>query len=266
VSELTKRVSFAVPAAAVFLLVTWVGGTPFQILIGAIAGVTLWEVHRIMNHAGTPDYFLLSILIAAAAWIFTAFPLWLTVSITSLFLFVTMWSVLTPKTDLSRRWLSTLFTGIYAPVGLLMLVYIRNIGTNMDGFWLILTFFLMIWGNDIFAYFGGKTFGKRPLAPAISPKKTWEGFWFGFLGAATGFIIVFLIASAFPLPFWSVIPAVILISTIGPLGDITASSLKRLAGVKDSSALLPGHGGLFDRFDSMILSAPFIFFFFYFMM
>jgi phosphatidate cytidylyltransferase len=264
-SELTKRVLFAVPAAALFLAVTWVGGIPFQLLVGAITGVTLWEVNRIMNLGGNPGFFTLSVLIAIAIWTLSIQPAWLIILFATLVLFITIWSVLDSKTDLSKRWHSTLFTGVYAPVGLLMLVHMRNLGNGMDGFWLILTFYLMIWGNDIFAYFGGKTFGKRPLAPVISPKKTWEGFWSGFPGAGAGFLIVYLIASSFPLPLWSAIPAVMIISIIGPLGDITESSLKRLAEVKDSSALLPGHGGLFDRFDSMILSAPFIFFFFYYL-
>jgi phosphatidate cytidylyltransferase len=264
-SELTKRILFAVPAAAIFLAVTWLGGAPFHVLVGVVAGVTLWEVHRIMDQAGNPGYYLLSILIAVFIWIFSVLPVWLILSIAVLLLFTTAWSILDTKTHTSKRWLSTLFTGIYAPAGLLMLVYIRNLGSGIEGFWLVLTFFLMIWGNDIFAYFGGRTFGKHPLAPKISPKKTWEGFWSGFMGAAAGFFIVYLIASPFPLPLWSALPAVLLISIFGPLGDISASSLKRLAQVKDSSALLPGHGGLFDRFDSMILTAPFIFFLFYFL-
>lgn len=124
----------------------------------------------------------------------------------------------------------------------------------------------MIWGNDIFAYFGGKSFGKQPLAPTISPKKTWEGFWFGFLGAAVGLLATFYIARVFPVQFWQVFPVVFIVSTLGPAGDLLASRLKRLAGVKDSSALLPGHGGFFDRFDALILSSPFVFFYFHLLM
>lgn len=121
----------------------------------------------------------------------------------------------------------------------------------------------MIWGNDVFAYFGGKNFGKTPLVPLISPNKTREGFYFGFLGSAVGFLIVYFIADSFPLPLWSVLPAVAITGSLGPIGDVAASRLKRLANVKDSSTLLPGHGGFFDRFDSMILAAPFIYFLYY---
>jgi phosphatidate cytidylyltransferase len=141
-----------------------------------------------------------------------------------------------------------------------MIVNIRSLGVEMDGFWMVLTLFLMIWGNDVFAYFGGKTWGKTPLAPTISPNKTLEGFWFGFLGAAVGFLIAYWLADPYPFNLWALFPAVLIIGILGPLGDIAESRLKRLANVKDSSSILPGHGGFFDRFDSMILTAPFIYF------
>ncbi|MDX1591765.1 MAG: phosphatidate cytidylyltransferase, partial [Balneolaceae bacterium] len=72
--------------------------------------------------------------------------------------------------------------------------------------------------------------------------------------------IAWFASGSFPMSILAGIPAVIIVSTMGPIGDITESRLKRIAGVKDSSSLLPGHGGLFDRFDSLILSAPFIYF------
>jgi phosphatidate cytidylyltransferase len=264
-SELAKRVLFAIPAAALFLTVAWLGGLYFEITIGIIALITVWEVDRIQTNAGSPGVLTLSILTGLFFWFSSRMPENVVVIIAALLFIITTWVVFGNNPAGSRKWLSTIFTGMYVPVGFIMLVHMRNLGEGIDGFWLILSFFLMIWGNDVFAYFGGKNFGKRPLAPVISPKKTWEGFWFGFIGAATGFSVSYIIAGTFPLPYWSVIAAVIIVSTAGPLGDITASSLKRKAGVKDSSALLPGHGGFFDRFDSMILSAPFIFFYYYFL-
>lgn len=265
-SELSKRVLFGVPAAAFVLVITWFGGMPFEILMALLAGFTLWEVHRIVTSANSPDFFPLSILLGFTFWIFPVLPESIVLAVSSVLLLVTVWAIIDKNSEASGRWLSTLFTGIYAPFGFFMIVQIRNLGLELDGFWLTLTLFLMIWGNDVFAYFGGKTFGKRPLAPKISPKKTIEGFLFGFLGAAAGYLIVYFLADPFPLTIWHLPAAVILISIFGPLGDIAASKLKRLADVKDSSALLPGHGGLFDRFDSMILSAPFIFFYFYFLL
>lgn len=261
-SELTKRIIIAIPLAAIVLYITWLGGFYFSILIGAIALITVWEIHRIMRQAGRPGYLVASVLIAGSLWSALFFSRTLTLLLILFILVITILSLIRRETKFSEQWLSSVFTGVYAPVGFLMMVHLRNLGDSVDGFWLTITLFLMIWGNDIFAYFGGKTFGKRPLAPEISPNKTWEGFYWGFLGAAVGFIIVYLAASKYPLPIWVILPAVLIISLFGPLGDITASSLKRKAGVKDSSSILPGHGGLFDRFDSIILSAPFLYFLF----
>lgn len=252
----------AIPFALLIVGIAWFGGIYFKLLIGAITLITVWEVHRIMSLAGKADYFPVSIFIAGTIWSVLFLPKILSLSLVLLVLAVTVYALIRRETDFSGRWMSTLFTGVYAPAGFLMMIYLRELGEPVDGFWLTMTLFLMIWGNDIFAYFGGKTFGKRALAPTISPKKTWEGFYWGFLGAAVGYMIVFITAATFPLPFWALFPSVLIISLLGPLGDISASSLKRKAEMKDSSSILPGHGGLFDRFDSMILSAPFIFFFF----
>jgi phosphatidate cytidylyltransferase len=261
-SELTKRILFAVPAAAIFIWITWLGGNAFQTLIFAIGLLTMWEVHRIMQQAGAGDYFTVSLIIALLIWRGAMMPDWVIVSAASVIILVTAWALIDRKRESSDRWLSTLLTGVYAPVGFLMVILIRDLGTGTEGFWLTLTLFLMIWGNDVFAYFGGKRFGKRKLAPNISPNKTWEGFWAGFIGAATGFTLAWAMAGSYPLPYWSVIGATIIISIMGPIGDILESRLKRIAGVKDSSSLLPGHGGFFDRFDSTIMTAPFLWFYF----
>lgn len=246
--------------------VTWVGGLYFELLFGLIALITIWEVHRLLKLAGSEGFFYLSILVALTIWNAALFSFYVVSALALILLIISIGAVIGSKSTFRDRWFSTLFTGIYAPAGFLMMVHIRNLGVEPEGLWLTLTLFLMIWGNDICAYFGGKTFGKRALAPKISPKKTWEGFWWGFAGSALGFIVIYIIANPYPLPLWSIIPAVFIISVMGPLGDIMASSLKRRANVKDSSSILPGHGGFFDRFDSMILSAPFLFFYFFFLL
>lgn len=265
-SELTKRVLFAVPGATVMLYLTWMGGIAFEILFALIAILTMWEIHRILRQTHDRDLFPLSLLVGALAWFFIDLPLNAVYIISGLFILLCLLAFVISWHEFQRRWFATLFSGIYAPAGFLMIVNIRSLGIELDGFWLVLTFFLMIWGNDVFAYFGGKKFGKKPLAPNISPKKTVEGFLFGFFGAATGFLIVFLIANPFPLSPWSMIPLVAVIGMLGPIGDIAASRLKRLANVKDSSTILPGHGGFFDRFDSMILSAPIVYYLYYLLM
>jgi len=122
--------------------------------------------------------------------------------------------------------------------------------------WVVLLF-VVTWANDTLAYFTGRFLGKHPLAPRISPKKTWEGFW----GGAAGSVVGALVVKALFLPRLS-IPAAVLVgagaAVLGPLGDLSESMLKRAAGVKDSGKLLPGHGGLLDRIDAVLLVAPWL--------
>ncbi|MBK8955888.1 MAG: phosphatidate cytidylyltransferase [Saprospiraceae bacterium] len=116
--------------------------------------------------------------------------------------------------------------------------------------WILLGLIIMNWSNDVFAYFTGRFFGKTPLAAQISPKKTWEGTLGGVLATIFAGILVnrFLLTES--LPLWQVLWLGLVVSMAGTTGDLYESRLKRLAGIKDSGAILPGHGGFLDRFDS----------------
>ncbi len=238
------------------------GGIYFNVVMALLAAGTIWEVGRLLKKSGRDILLSFSYLIAGVIWVATDLPDFLLVGFIVVVTFITIAAFFTLTTDWSGKWLSTLFCGVYTTMGYYLAVDVRDLGTGQDGFWLILALFLMIWGNDIFAYFGGKNFGRRKLAPDISPNKTWEGFWFGFLGACTGATIAWVTVEVFPLSLLQLLPAAIITSITGPVGDLLESSMKRRAGMKDSSSLLPGHGGLFDRFDAMILTAPFIYFYF----
>ncbi len=110
-----------------------------------------------------------------------------------------------------------------------------------------------VWVADSAAYFGGRSLGRRPLAPAISPKKTWEGVWSGALGGlAAGVLLGVLLG----LPLGPAAAIGALGASVGLIGDLAESALKRAAGVKDSGTLLPGHGGVLDRFDATLFVAP----------
>ena len=120
-----------------------------------------------------------------------------------------------------------------------------------------LGFMLMLWGNDTGAYLVGKFLGKRRLFERISPKKTWEG-WIG--GVLLALIVSLILAYAFPiLSHWQWVGMAVLISVFGTFGDLVESMLKRSQQVKDSGTLLPGHGGLLDRFDGLLVAAPLVF-------
>ena len=120
--------------------------------------------------------------------------------------------------------------------------------------------FIGTWASDTFAFLVGTKIGKHKLAPAISPGKTWEGFTGGAIGS-----IAAVLACGYLWKISLVHSAVmgLLIGVVAPLGDLVESALKRFAGVKDSGRLLPGHGGVLDRFDSMMFVVPVIYYYVY---
>ncbi|MGB0789774.1 MAG: phosphatidate cytidylyltransferase, partial [Marinirhabdus sp.] len=117
--------------------------------------------------------------------------------------------------------------------------------------------FVLIWSNDSFAYVIGKTFGKHKLIERISPKKTVEGFVGGILGALIAAVVIYFVMGRYPLWVWACMA--LLVSLLGTVGDLVQSKFKRQAGVKDSGVLMPGHGGLYDRLDSIVYASPFIY-------
>ncbi len=122
-----------------------------------------------------------------------------------------------------------------------------------------LGFMLILWSNDTGAYLAGRSFGKRKLFERISPNKTWEGFIGGIVLA---FFVALNLAQYFgSLQKWEWATMAIIIGVFGTLGDLVESMLKRSLGVKDSGKILPGHGGLLDRFDGLLIAAPLVFIF-----
>jgi len=132
------------------------------------------------------------------------------------------------------------------------LILLRNLP---EGPFLVFFLFLVTWANDTGAYYVGTLWGRRPLVPRLSPQKTWEGLIGGFLGS---------VAAAFACRAWfleslsatDILWIGVLLGAAAPLGDLCESILKRSAGVKDSGAIIPGHGGILDRIDSLIFTTP----------
>ena len=122
---------------------------------------------------------------------------------------------------------------------------------------IIVGVFALISCNDTFAYIIGKSLGKNKLLERVSPKKTIEGFFGGFIGAVIASFIIFNVLDIYTLFVW--ISLAVIISVCGTIGDLVQSNYKRQAGVKDSGNVMPGHGGLYDRLDSAIYASPFIY-------
>lgn len=139
------------------------------------------------------------------------------------------------------------------------MVFLTLIPTTSGTFMpeLIVGVFVLIWTNDTFAYIVGKNFGKNKLYEQISPNKTIEGFLGGMIFSCIAGYFIFYFTHY--LNFQSWLGMAIILSIFGTLGDLIQSKFKRQAGVKDSGKLMPGHGGLFDRLDSIIFSSPFVY-------
>ncbi len=153
---------------------------------------------------------------------------------------------------------------IYIMLPLSALIYIAAFPTyattKIYSPWYLLSFFILVWVNDTGAYLTGISIGKHKLFERISPKKTWEGSFGGLiLSIATGMVLWQLRLNSWNLTDWLVIS--ILVVIFGNLGDLTESALKRNLGLKDSGGMLPGHGGLLDRFDGVLFSAPMVVFY-----
>ena len=152
---------------------------------------------------------------------------------------------------------ATLLGVLYVAVPLSLLLYVPVLAG--DGVWrpeTVLCYIFIIWANDVFAYLVGMTFGRHRLCERLSPKKSWEGFFGGLAGA-----VVTGLAAAYALDanYWVWGGLALVASLSGVAGHLVESMFKREAGVKDSGQVIPGHGGVLDRFDALLLSAPYVF-------
>lgn len=238
---------------AILLFVVFTGGMVFKLAILGISLVGLWEYHKAVDNLKDNyivDY--INYLFAIALFFLDVYSrqsyLAETVFAYSIILFMHM----VFKRDMGLKDISfTLFGGIYVAFFLSHMYF-------FEGNILIWLIFIVAWMTDTFAYFTGMLLGRHKLCPHLSPKKTVEGAIGGILGAAVG-AIAFSIY--FDINGTSLIGGMAVIgSVISQIGDLTASRIKRIAGIKDYGNLMPGHGGVLDRFDSIIFAAPFIYY------
>ncbi|NHN37719.1 phosphatidate cytidylyltransferase [Pseudomaricurvus alcaniphilus] len=236
---------FALALALVVMLAGWewanlAGFEPqwqrclYALLVGLVAAGLAYYTHLLGGEALALDR-LRDILLLACGWWALAL-LWVQGYPAS----AVLWD---------RRWLKAIMGIVVLVPAWLALVYLHS---QEYGQWLVVLVMVAVACADIGAYFSGKAFGKHKLAPNVSPGKSWEGFWGGLgccllLAALIGYS-----ASGGWLVFAVIVPA----SLVSVLGDLSESMLKRQRGIKDSSQLLPGHGGLLDRIDGVTAAAP----------
>ena len=260
-SNFLQRVLFALVAAPIAGVLAYLGGWGWAALVLVIALAAQWEVYRLFERAGARPYRLPGLVIGAALVLHSMVPGAVPFAVVA----VLAVAVLAlgrqggkPLLDVG----ATAFGALY-PAGLLGFLVALRVGPpralgvqEVDGFWVALGLMLAIWASDTFAYFAGRAFGKHPLFPRVSPKKTWEGAVGGFAGAAV--VAAFLVLGPLDgvLDAWDGAVLAVSAGVLGPLGDLFESLLKRSVDVKDSGALLPGHGGVLDRFDAMAFATP----------
>lgn len=266
--HLIPRVLVSVIAIPLILVLVYLGGVFFLALVSGIIILTLFEFYKLVERKGdSPSYFWgyiygLGILLLFYFKRLDFYPLisFLVVAFASIF-------ELTKKKNNSIRNLGSTIAGAL----IIGLFYSTLIGIRekfgeygsleyLKGGYVIITMLAAIWICDSAAYFWGTAFGKHRLYKRISPKKSWEGAIFGFIFAMFTFIIGKLILLDF-LNWYDIIYMGLVVGIIGQLGDLVESMFKRDVGVKDSSNILPGHGGILDRFDSLLFVSPFIYFY-----
>ncbi|MDE1174562.1 MAG: phosphatidate cytidylyltransferase [Parvibaculaceae bacterium] len=246
-SSLTIRIMSALVLAPVVLGLVWVGGLPFLVLMGLAAALIAYELKTLLLGGQRSDMFLLGcagVLVVAIAGV-GAPEAGLVMGLGGCL------SGIAWRIWRRQPLLPVILAHVYLAVPLVALIWFR-----MDpsyGLAAVLWLLAVVWATDIFAYAAGRTIGGPKLAPSISPGKTWAGLAGGMAGAlvvglATGFVLGG--GPGFILPLLSVMLAV-----AAQAGDLFESALKRRAGVKDSSRLIPGHGGILDRVDGLVAAA-----------
>jgi phosphatidate cytidylyltransferase len=261
---LITRLGVAAWGIPLIMAIIYFGGVAFTLFIALIAAIALYEFYAMaetkgMNPQSMPAVFLALLAIIAANYLKAGWWMGLMFALAVLLIFVEMRF---GERHALRDVPITLFGWFYIPLLLGLLIFIRSCPFNDSEPSRLYTLFFLscIWITDTAAYFGGKLLGRHKLARYVSPKKTWEGAFFGLTGA---FIWAWLW-----IPYLSdktsskdLYFVALIVGVMGQLGDLVESYFKRSAGVKDSGSLLPEHGGALDRFDSLILSAPFVFFY-----
>lgn len=257
---LKTRALTAIAGMPVLLFFAYLGKYWYAILILSLSFLALREYFVLARKGGWKSFEMAGYIVIPAVLIAVYQSNMLLVISILIFLFAFLNLLPVFSGGSARYWESAVtFWGIIYTGGLAgFLLAIRLLP---DGFLLTLFLFFVVWSADIFAYLAGRKFGKRPLAASISPKKTVEGFLAGLAGSTViGSALMFF----FPLPYLSWQGGALLgflSGFVGTLGDLGQSAMKRSVGAKDSGSLLPGHGGILDRFDSLFFTAPFFYFY-----
>ena len=262
-SNLAKRIIVAVIGIPVLLFVIYKGGIYLYLLCLLIAVLGSWELAAMLLSKNIEIGKKLATLLAFAIvslFQFTSFgDAGLLITFLLFFMAATLKLIETGTVNYTSRLAMALLAAVYPGFFISFAILIHR---EFVLGWAVLAFvFITIWIADTFAYGFGKWLGSKKLAATVSPKKTWVGFFAAFPGGILAAIAVFYLLKT---P-WTIIDlsiAAIAATFFGQLGDLVESAIKRDCDVKDSSNLIPGHGGVLDRFDSLLFALPSVYFVF----
>ncbi|WP_206810218.1 phosphatidate cytidylyltransferase [Paradesulfitobacterium ferrireducens] len=252
------RTISALIGAPLLLGLTYLGGYYTAFLISVLSFLALWEFLRLGERIGVKAWYI-PVFGASFMWLLTVFwgegvwrlpllVLWLLVSLG-------MFALTYPEFDLHSALYN--FLSMFYPVALMSHLYlVRELPSGIK--WAFLTFFL-VWSTDTGAYIIGRSLGRHLLAPKVSPKKTVEGSVGGFLTSVGVGLILWRSMGGAPLEVF--LGLAVIVGITAQVGDLFESALKRSAQVKDSGSLIPGHGGILDRFDSFMFALPLVYYF-----
>ncbi len=254
-SSLSRRVLTAGLLLAVFVpAALWAPNTVWGALVAIVVGAAGFEWARLghFTHAAARGYGI-ALGLAALAMPALAGAAWPALQDGLVMLAAAFWIVMAPLW-LSRRWQAS-STVLRAVVGAVLLLglWAALMDLLARGADVLLAVVMVVWIADTAAYFAGRRFGRHKLAPAISPGKTWEGV----AGALVALALYGIALGRFAgVPLWPLLPLLAVLLYVSVLGDLFESWIKRVAGMKDSGTLLPGHGGVLDRIDALASTLP----------
>ncbi len=261
---LLPRILTALVGIPLIIAAIHLGGIVYMAFVGCVILMCLYEYSLVLTAGKRPVHTLSlmiwGILFGVVAIFGRAHPEGITVpdniyplTISVILLGVLLFDILTPKRSWER--VCNTFMGVFLiPWSLAHLINIRDIANY--GEYLTLFMIITVWISDTGAYFCGRFLGRHKLNKEVSPKKTWEGAIGGTLLSVGGAVVMRNLFLSTLLTVKTALLLGLLVAVVGQLSDLAESILKRSTGVKDSSNLLPGHGGFLDRFDSYLLLAP----------
>jgi phosphatidate cytidylyltransferase len=249
-SNTVKRILIGLIGIPLILFLVYMGGYYFFALCLIIQSVCVWEFLRMFENKNIFALKSVTIILSAALFVLISYGYYYSLLLLSLPVFI---EVFREKKRNPLNPVLSAFGIIYVTVPFLLL---NELGKN---FLIVIYIFILIWACDTFAYFGGKFFGKHKLT-SISPKKTIEGAVAGLVFTIISSLVFYYLKNDF-LNFTDCVILGLMVGVVSQVGDNFESLLKRYTEIKDSSNIIPGHGGLLDRFDSLIFVTPFVFFY-----